>query len=101
MNTKLFVGNLSFKTTEQELEEAFSRSGKVVSVALPVDRETGRKRGFGFVEMETQEEAEAAIRDFNGQTLGGRQIVVNPSHAKERSNAGGGRQQPRNSEPSA
>ena len=90
MNTKLFVGNLSFKTTEQELEEAFSRCGKVVSVALPVDRETGRKRGFGFVEMETQEEAEAAIRDFNGQTLGGRQIVVNPSHTKERNNASGG-----------
>ena len=90
MNTKLFVGNLSFKTTEQELEEAFSRSGKVVSVALPVDRETGRKRGFGFVEMESAEEAEAAIRDFNGQTLGGRQIVVNASHAREAGGGGGG-----------
>ncbi|MDR3612533.1 MAG: RNA-binding protein [Candidatus Obscuribacterales bacterium] len=83
MNTKLFVGNLSFKTTEQQLEEAFSRSGKVVSVAIPTDRETGRKRGFGFVEMETAEAADAAVREFNGQTLDGRQIVVNPSRPRE------------------
>jgi len=82
MNKKLFVGNLPFKTTEQELEEAFSRSGKVVSVALPTDRETGRKRGFGFVEMQSEEEADAAIRDFNGQSLGGRKIVVNISRGK-------------------
>jgi RNA recognition motif-containing protein len=83
MNTKLFVGNLSFSTTEEQLQEHFSRSGKVVSVAIPVDRETGRKRGFGFVEMQTVEEAEAAVRDFNGQTIDGRQIVVNPSRPKE------------------
>jgi len=82
MTTKLFVGNLSFKTTEQELQDAFARSGRVVSVALPTDRDTGRKRGFGFVQMQTAEEAETAIRDFNGQNLGGRQIVVNASHAK-------------------
>lgn len=82
MNKKLFVGNLPFQTTEQELEEAFSRSGKVISVALPTDRETGRKRGFGFVEMQSEEEADAAIRDFNGQTLGGRRIVVNISRGK-------------------
>ena len=88
MNTKLFVGNLSFKLTEQELEELFSRSGTVVSVAMPVDRETGRKRGFAFVEMETQEMAEAAISEFNGQTVDGRQIVVNASRPRE--NAGGG-----------
>lgn len=98
MNTKLFVGNLSFKTTEQELEEAFSRCGKVLSVALPVDRETGRKRGFGFIEMQSQEEAEAAIREFNGQTFGGRQIVVNASHAKERGNDRQQGQRPRDSE---
>jgi len=88
MNTKLFVGNLSFKLTEQELEELFSRSGTVVSVAMPVDRETGRKRGFAFVEMETQEMAEATISEFNGQTVEGRQIVVNLSRPRE--NAGGG-----------
>lgn len=82
-NTKLFVGNLSFKTTEAELEEAFSKSGTVVSVAIPTDRETGRKRGFGFVEMETKEMADAAVKDFNGQSLDGRQIVVNESKPRE------------------
>ena len=85
MNTKLFVGNLSFKTTEAQLEEAFSKSGKVVSVAIPTDRETGRKRGFGFVEMETAEAADKACQDYNGQTLDGRQIVVNPSRPRESS----------------
>ncbi|CAM6000548.1 unnamed protein product [Sphagnum balticum] len=80
--TKLFIGNLPFKTTEQELEEFFSSTGKVVSVALPINRETGQKRGFGFVEMQSEEEADAAIREFNGATLGGRQIVVNPSKGK-------------------
>ena len=85
MSTKLFVGNLSFKTTEAELEEAFSKAGKVKSVAIPTDRETGRKRGFGFVEMETEEEAQAAVRDFNGTMLGGRQITVNPSRPRESS----------------
>lgn len=82
-NTKLFVGNLSFKTTEAQLEEAFSKSGTVVSVAIPTDRETGRKRGFGFVEMETKEMADAAVKDFNGQSLDGRQIVVNESKPRE------------------
>ncbi len=83
MSTKLFVGNLPFKTTEQELEEVFSRAGRVISVALPINRETGQRRGFGFVEMQTVEEADAAIRDFNGQTIGGRQIVVNPSKGRQ------------------
>ena len=82
-NTKLFVGNLSFKTTEAQLEEAFSKSGTVASVAIPTDRETGRKRGFGFVEMETKEMADAAVREFNGQSLDGRQIVVNESKPRE------------------
>jgi len=85
MNTKLFVGNLSFKVTESELEELFSQAGAVVSVAIPTDRETGRKRGFAFVEMQTQAEAEAAVKQFNGQTLDGRQIAVNPSQPKENS----------------
>jgi RNA recognition motif-containing protein len=83
MNTKLFVGNLSFKTTEAQLEEAFSKSGKVVSVAIPTDRDTGRKRGFGFVEMQTVEEANTAVNDFNGKEFDGRQIVVNPSRPKD------------------
>jgi len=84
-NTKLFVGNLSFKTTEAELEETFSQAGKVVSVAIPTDRETGRKRGFGFVEMETEDAATAAVRDFNGKEVDGRQITVNPSKPRESS----------------
>lgn len=88
MSTKLFVGNLSFKLTEQQLEELFSRSGTVVSVSMPIDRDTGRKRGFAFVEMETSEMADAAISEYNGQTVEGRQIVVNPSRPKE--GAGGG-----------
>jgi cold-inducible RNA-binding protein len=83
MNTKLFVGNLSFKVTETELQELFSQAGSVVSVAIPTDRETGRKRGFAFVEMQTQAEAEAAVKQFNGQTIDGRQIAVNPSQPKE------------------
>lgn len=93
MNTKLFVGNLSFKLTEADLEELFAQSGKVVSVVIPTDRETGRKRGFAFVQMETQAEAEAAVKNLNGQTVEGRQLVVNPSKPKENAprRGGGGR----------
>jgi RNA recognition motif-containing protein len=83
MNTKLFVGNLPFSINEASLEELFSRSGKVVSVTIPTDRDTGRKRGFAFVEMENQSEAETAIKELNGSTVEGRQIVVNPSRPKE------------------
>jgi cold-inducible RNA-binding protein len=82
MSKKLFVGNLPFQTTEEELQDTFSRAGTVVSVAIPVDRVTGRKRGFGFVEMESEAAADAAIKDFHGQTLGGRQIIVNISRSK-------------------
>jgi RNA recognition motif-containing protein len=85
MSTKLFVGNLSFKTTEEQLQEAFSKAGTVVSVAIPTDRDTGRKRGFGFVEMGSEEEAQTAVRDFNGTMLDGREITVNPSRPKESS----------------
>jgi cold-inducible RNA-binding protein len=83
-SSKLFVGNISFKLTEDDLRELFSQSGKVVSVAIPTDRDTGRKRGFAFVEMENQNEAEAAISQFNGKTVDGREIVVNPSRPRER-----------------
>ena len=82
MNKKLFVGNIPFKISEAELSELFSRSGNVVSVSIPTDRETGRKRGFAFVEMETEAEAEAAIRDLNGHTVEGREISVNASRPK-------------------
>jgi RNA recognition motif-containing protein len=86
MNNKLFVGNISFKMNEEDLKDLFSSSGKVVSVAIPTDRETGRKRGFAFVEMENQEDAQAAIDSFNGKTIEGREIVVNASRPKERTN---------------
>lgn len=87
MNKKLFVGNIPFSLSETSLSELFSQAGTVVSVSIPVDRETGRKRGFAFVEMGSQAEAETAIRDLNGHTVEGRQIVVNASRPK--SPAGG------------
>jgi cold-inducible RNA-binding protein len=81
---KLFVGNLSFKLTESDIEQMFAQSGKVVSVAIPVDRDTGRKRGFAFVEMDTEAEAEAAIQNLNGKEVDGRQLAVNISKPKVR-----------------
>ena len=81
---KIFVGNLSFKLTESDLEQLFAQSGKVISVAIPVDRDTGRKRGFAFVEMDTEAEAEAAIQDLNGKEVDGRQLAVNISKPKVR-----------------
>lgn len=89
MNNKLFVGNIPFSLNETGLEEIFAPSGKVLSVTIPTDRDTGRKRGFAFVEMETQAEAEAAIRSLNGQTVDGRQIVVNASRPKTAGGGGG------------
>jgi cold-inducible RNA-binding protein len=89
MTTKLYVGNLSYETTEEELQELFAQAGSVASVALPTDRETGRPRGFGFVEMATEGEARKAITMFNGQTLRERQIKVNESRPREE--GGGGR----------
>lgn len=83
-NNKLFVGNISFKMSESDLLDLFSQSGKVLSVAIPTDRDTGRKRGFAFVEMENDHDAQAAIDAFNGKTIQGREIVVNPSRPKER-----------------
>ena len=85
MSTKLFVGNLSYNLTETNLEELFAQSGKVVSVAIPTDRDTGRKRGFAFVEMATEPEAEAAITSLNGRTVDGRQLVVNQSKPRVKS----------------
>lgn len=89
MNNKLFVGNLSFKTTQQDLQDLFAQYGEVVSVAIPQDRETGRQRGFAFVEMSTQEQAEAAIKALNGRELDGRQIAVNVSTPKPKESGSG------------
>jgi cold-inducible RNA-binding protein len=83
-SNKLFVGNISFKMTEDDLRNLFEQTGKVLSVAIPTDRDTGRKRGFAFVEMENMDEAQAAIEQFNGKTIDGREIVVNPSRPRER-----------------
>ena len=88
MATKLYVGNLSFRTTGEELREAFSAVGTVESASVIEDRETGRSRGFAFVEMATPEEAAAAIEHFNGKDFAGRNLTVN--EAKPRADRGGG-----------
>ncbi len=91
MGTRLFVGNLPFTATEQELRELFEQDGRtVVEVKLIADRETGRPRGFGFVEMGSQEEADSAIRALNGKALGGRSLTVNEAQDRERRGGGGG-----------
>jgi RNA recognition motif-containing protein len=88
MATKLYVGNLSFRTTSEELRDAFAAVGTVESASVIEDRETGRSRGFAFVEMATPEEAAAAIEAFNGKDFGGRNLTVN--EAKPRTDRGGG-----------
>ena len=87
MSMKLYVGNLSFETSSSELQTLFAQMGTVESVSLIEDRDTGRSRGFGFVEMSTKEEGVAAIEKFNGQELGGRALKVN--EAKPRENRAG------------
>src|SRR5215210_9073243 len=89
MSTKLYVGNLSFDTTTQDLEQMFGESGTVQSASIIEDRETGRSRGFAFVEMSSKEEGQAAIQQFNGHEVGGRALNVN--EAKPREDRGGGR----------
>jgi RNA recognition motif-containing protein len=84
---KLYVGNLSFDTSSNELQTLFAQTGTVESVSLIEDRETGRPRGFGFVEMSTKEEGAAAIEKFNGEVLGGRFLKV--SEAKPGEKRGG------------
>src|SRR5438105_7127094 len=88
MSTKLYVGNLAFQTTSQELQQLFAQAGTVQSASVVEDRDTGRSRGFAFVEMSTKEEASSAIEQFNGKEVGGRPLKVN--EAKPRENRGGG-----------
>jgi len=91
MSMKLYVGNLSFDTTTQDLEELFAQSGTVQSANIINDRETGRSRGFGFVEMSSKEEGEAIIAEFNGKDVNGRSLTVNEAKEREaRSGSGGG-----------
>jgi cold-inducible RNA-binding protein len=89
MSKKLYVGNLSFRVTDDDLFEHFSQMGTVESANIVQDRETGRSRGFGFVEMTNEDEADNAINEFNGQEYDGRNMVVN--EARPRENGGGGR----------
>src|SRR4029434_4275410 len=92
MSMKLYVGNLSFSTSSQDLQELFAGAGTVESASIVEDRETGRSRGFGFVEMSSKEEGEAAISQFNGKEVGGRALKVNEAKPREpRSGGGGGR----------
>ena len=90
MSTKLFVGNLSFNTTENDLQDAFAAHGPVTSVDLIMDKMSGRPRGFAFITMETKEGAEAAIQGMNGAQLDGRALTVNIARPREERPAGGG-----------
>lgn len=88
MGKKLYVGNLPFSTTEAALNEMFAQSGTVDSVRVITDRDTGRSKGFGFVEMSTDEDARNAISSFDGTQLEGRQIVVNEARPMEKREGG-------------
>lgn len=90
MSSKVFVGNLEFSTTKDQLEELFAQCGSIVDVFLPSDRATGRPRGFAFVEYSSEEEAEAAIKQFDGYELGGRNLRVNAAEARQPSFGRGG-----------
>ena len=89
MSIQLYVGNLASDTSSEQLETLFAEVGKVDSVRVVEDRDTGRKRGFGFVEMSTQEEAAAAIERFNGHDISGRALKVNASKPRENRYGGG------------
>ena len=90
MSTKLYVGNLSFRVTSEDLQEHFATAGEVNSANVVMDRETGRSRGFGFVEMASEDAANNAIAQFNGQEYDGRNMVVNEARPRD-DNRGGGR----------
>ena len=109
MQKKLFVGGLSYRTEVEEIRDLFSQAGEVISANIIKDKFTNQSRGFGFVEMATEEQAAEAIKMFNGKEVGGRTIVVNESRPQEKKNfsrgsgggedhnrrAGGGRREPR------
>ena len=91
MASKLYVGNLSFQTQEDELRDLFAQHGEVVSSNIVMDRDTGRSRGFGFVEMSNEGEARSAENALNGQELDGRQLKVNEAKPRNNDRGGGGR----------
>ena len=94
MATKLYVGGLPYSTTQDELRDAFGKAGSVASASIIMDKMTGRSRGFGFIEMENDADAQKAIEMWNGQDFGGRKLTVNEAKPMEprapRSNDGGG-----------
>ena len=90
MGTKLYVGGLPYSTTEQQLSELFSQQGSVTSAKVITDKFTGQSRGFGFVEMSTEEEAQKAISALNGTQLDGRTMTVNEAKPQEKRTGGGG-----------
>jgi RNA recognition motif-containing protein len=91
MSMKLYVGNLSFQTSSDDLQQLFAQAGTVESSSVVEDRETGRSRGFGFVEMSSTEEGKAAIEQFNGKEVNGRNLTVNEAKPREdRGGRGGG-----------
>ena len=91
MSMKLYVGNLSFQTSSEDLQGLFAQVGTVESASVVEDRETGRSRGFGFVEMSSREEGEAAINQFNGKEFNGRNLTVNEARPREERGGGGNR----------
>ena len=90
MNKKLYVGNLSYTTTEDDLHRMFAEVGAVISANLITDRQTGQSKGFGFVEMETAEDAQKAIEQLNNTMVGERALTVNEARPRETSSSGGG-----------
>ena len=89
MSTKLYVGNLAFQTTSQDLQQLFGQAGTVQSASVVEDRNTGRSRGFAFVEMSSESEANAAIEQFNGKEVSGRALTVNEAKPRENRSGGG------------
>ncbi len=90
MAKKLYVGGLPYATTDNELKDAFSQAGSVTSAVIIMDKMTGRSKGFGFVEMSSDDEAQAAIDMWNGKDFGGRSLTVNEARPLEPRNGGGG-----------
>ncbi|MDX2016569.1 MAG: RNA-binding protein, partial [Planctomycetota bacterium] len=88
---KLYVGNLSFQTSEAQLRDMFAAFGEVTSASLVMDRETGRPRGFGFVEFANGDDAKNAINEMNGKNVDGRDLTVNEARPREGGGGGGGR----------
>src|ERR1041385_1445642 len=90
MSIKLYVGNLAFKTSSDDLQQLFAQAGTVESASVVEDHDTGRSRGFGFVEMSSKEEGEAAITQFHGKEVNGRNLTVNEARPRENRNGFGG-----------